>query len=195
MRVGSELLSRTSRVSTSNDLLSSPRVPSTGFLSGRSAGGQLSVSPLFLTPTGLPPGLPSALPFGSNDPPDLIRPEDRTLASRLLPVTSSGRDYRMIPGLDGASSRSLHAIPAVTSQHRPLTNDFFQEPKSMVRYFSVNLLHVTGLCPNYITSLLLFWIAANWERGLSWKYCQKTRQARTAQQRDFISTGRSEESF
>lgn len=103
------------------------RINTAGIFSGRSAqmyemGGR-GVSPLLLPPTGVPPGT-----MTNNDPPDLIRPDDRTMSSRLLPW-----EYRPLP-TDVASSRSLNASAQIrkapTASHI-LSGELFLDPVSL----------------------------------------------------------------
>ena len=98
-----------------------------GLFTGRSAqfheiGGR-GMSPLLLPP----PGAQLSNMTG-NEPPDFIRPEDRSLSSTLLP-----RDYRALAA-DGASSRSLNTGNVQQMIRKPLTTspllsgELFVEP-------------------------------------------------------------------
>ncbi|CAB9514153.1 GATOR complex protein DEPDC5 [Seminavis robusta] len=100
---------------TSRTLSSGSRNPQFSDLGAR------AMSPLLLPPPGVP--------FGASlDPPDLVRPEDRQLASRLLP-----RDFRALGGArDGASSRSLNTLYSGRGVGAS-TQPSFVEPTTEVR--------------------------------------------------------------
>jgi hypothetical protein len=105
------------------------RIGSTGLLSGKGSQlhdfGARGMSPLLLPPAGIS--------FGAADPPgDLIRADDRSLSSKLLP-----RDYRGLSSREGASSRSLNAVPNVKAQPSPLlSGDLFTDPVSFCAVIS-----------------------------------------------------------
>jgi hypothetical protein len=93
--------------------------------SKRNEMGARGISPLLLPP----PGIPSSIV----EPPDMVRPDDRQLSSRLLP-----RDYKAGSAFrgDGGSSRSLTTssgsgyVGRGLPPHNIMTGEFFTDPVS-----------------------------------------------------------------
>jgi hypothetical protein len=82
---------RAATIADSTGVLSATRNPLLHELGAR------GISPLLLPQPGLTSGI-------ATDPPELVRPEDRHLSSRLLP-----RDYKPLGHRDNVTSRSFNA--------------------------------------------------------------------------------------
>jgi len=100
--------------------------------------GTRGISPLLLPPPGSGPG---------SDPPELVRPEDRSISSRLLP-----RDYKAAPSREGLTSRSLNTgFMGRTPTSHLLSGELFVDPVSQRQRFAdiashINICYVLTTC-------------------------------------------------